>query len=417
MSSCGIDDNDVIKGIVDEWIENNIDKLKALFCCDDGGGGGGTPGTDLHIVGLEATTRRHDETGQITGYVITAKRSDGKAFSAGIDAAGDPGAPGNDIHISDFEATVELASNDAGQQVKHAKFVVMRSDGQKWEKLVELPPYVTGASFTQDTRVLSITMSDGNKVDVTIPGGGGGGVPGSSSISRIETDGMTFTIHMTDGSSHSGTLTAPVTPDNDTKIREVKVEGGELIVVDTAGSEFKVQLPAGGAADGNTKIQSVEFQGNEIIITDTDGQQHKAELPAGQVDTNTKIQAFTADAAQKTLTITDTDGQQFTANLTEMLQGLGGGGAADGNTKIQSFETRGNELVITDTDGGEFKTVAPAAPPAPFTGSQASPETTNETPIPTTMAGGRDMLLGKPYKWVEVQVDGELCLMPVWKKP
>lgn len=74
-----------------------------------------------------------------------------------------------------------------------------------------------------------------------------------------------------------------------------------------------------------------------------------------------------------------------------------------------------NTLYTSEVD--LFTLLPPGGGGATWRESITSPNRTNDTRTPTTMVGGRTMLLGEPDKWVEIELSGEVYLMPVWKRP
>ena len=332
MSSCGPDEN-ILRGMFDKLLLDNIDKLKPLFCCDGGGGGGGggTPGTP-----------------------------DGNTFVTAIR----------------FEATDQDPTS-----YKYTLFVT-RNDGQTLSSEFAVPKEI----------------------------GGGGGQSGPT-VTGLTSNGLELTLTLSYGNEFKTTLTAPQGTDNDTKLTGGAFDGSKLTLTNSDGSDVEVDFST--LSDNDTKLTGGSHANDKLTLNNSDGT--TVEIPltlTGAADGNTKIQSFTTDAGTKELVITDTDGGTFKTDIAALIPV-----PTDNDTTVTRIQYINDKFELHQSNGDILSAAVPAAPAPAFSQSPDTPASTTGTPLPTTMIGGRTVVLGAPALWVEISVDGQGYLMPVWRKP
>lgn len=474
MSSCGID-TELLRTLFDKFLLDRLPTLKALMCCDNGGAP--LPGTDIYVQALDITTR-DIEVGTSTEreVTVTVTRTDGEVLSDKFTVPlGGTGVPIEELHITNFTVT----ERRNGDIVEGYDLTAVRSDHQEYTGYIPRSRVVNVVDYDVASGTLTLGFDDTTTLTTTIPTAPAGVTIDSIRVENgnlviVMTDGTEHTAPLpatlADGNTKVASLTVQgnelVLTDTDngefratlptggvdtnTKIQSITVQGNELVITDTDNEEHRVTLPTGGTGATLATVTAENIPtspGYTLTFTDTNGNKVKSPMLRNEWLQGAGV------------------GWSFHGNTGPVNNSYPhlflsiAGGTGSGVPDVQEYKVpipfertdelvlEGTELVLkqrrsvqtfmgTDVDdhGSGTETInmalmsgvneefrvdlaALSSGAVTWTGSTVTPTTTNTTPLSTTVVGDRAELLGKPYKYVEIEVDGEACLMPVYKKP
>ena len=381
MNVTGCDlDLDLLRSIFKGFLLDDLKNLKDLICCDGGGGGTPAPGVDDYVNALDITETTLPTGGKTVQVTLT--RTDGVQLSKSFEIPPATGS-GNDLHITDF--TVTKDPNIDSPHYHRYNFVLTRNDSHVFEQHLEVViNNIKDITFDPQTRVLTHIFDDNTTKEVTIPGGGGGSGGNIRSFSTEVVDtpldryssGVPFVrkdnkYTIVDGGGETHSITAPNNSFEIIGYRNIPTPRFLNLLNVKGGAEVVVAASNGGVEE----VKGIE-------------------APIYWVDP--KIE-------DNKLTLTTYQYVRGTPSI-----GRDAGGANSPFFSVAGRHVIYEEEITLPTGGGSGVT---------WNVSAGEPEKTTGTKLPTTMFGGRDQVLGTPYKWIEIEVEGEQVLMPVWRKP
>ena len=419
-----------------------------VMVCGSNNGNTGNPGGNNNSGGNN-TVDIHLSNAELNGNTLVLTLTNGKVFNvdlSSIAGQGGGGQPAEDnfvtgvavsgslltidmkggaVHTVDLQPLVKEALDKTIADVVYQSgtgLVISVRDGTKFTAAV---PAVRGVEFDSGTRLLTISLDDGSSVMATIPAGSGTspGTDNDTVVSRFYRTGNELTIEMTDGRRHEVDLTPIV---DDVQQKQITSIGSERTLVPTRRND------ADGAA--------VSVYANELILTTSDGTQFTTKLPDFQTqivgsatgigisvpgstaDQGANVNGYNLDASATLLGKYhyDTSVNELAASLPLFFAVPT---VANGKLRLTTKMYTGGHGASMDTPSAQAKTTdlftreidLPGG--GSLTASASVPAITSGSTYPLDVVGTREQLLGKPYKWAEMQLDGETVLVPVWKKP
>lgn len=242
-----------------------------------------------------------------------------------------------DVDFNPLVTNIDIVSGT----LQGDKLEFVRKDGSKIDvSLAGLSPsnppdvYVTGAEFNPDTRVMTLTRSDGGKVTATLPDNAGDIISGAVNGSNLELgkqDGSKLIIDLS--SLNGGT---------DTYVDGVQLNGTTL---DLSRND-RVHLSA--------NLYDLQPK-NAVIGMDFDGINLTLHTPNGTFDLSTSlsnllpgsgvyVSGITFNDASESLYVTYSDGSNASVSLQKLFT----------DYDIQDLALNGTDLVLTRNDGHTF---------------------------------------------------------------
>lgn len=194
----------------------------------------------------------------------------------------------------------------------------------------------------------TLSISDGNSVNLSSLAGGGGG--SDDQVLSASLNGTDLTISLEDGGSQTIDLSSLSGSSTDDQKITASLNGTDLIITLEDGGSERIDLSSLGGNGGSDDQQISDFSlnGTEITLSLEDGGTATLDLssaiPPGGSDDQI-ITDFTLNGSD--LTIALEDGGDQTVDLSSLQ-----GGSASDDQQLESVTLDGNDLTIVLEDGG-----------------------------------------------------------------
>lgn len=283
---------------------------------------------------------------------------------------------------------------------------------------------VTGLSFNEGTRTLTLSQQYGGNKTVVISG------VQDVHISNIEYNDANNTVTYTYNNPSKSSITVPAGKATggitNVNVDNATINGNGTTTPLSVNIKFDGKTIVGKGTDNEPYKIKVFTDGVTATGSGTEEDPIKAIIPAVPPAAQPAPPTITTPATppQNTDNVIYVDGTTITGNGTQSnpLKAVvtgGTGGQADGNTKNQSLEytEATSTLKLTDTDNNFLETVIKGTVKAVYadTAGLAKLPSSNTTELPTTIYGRREALLGRPDAVLEVEFNGKKYGIPAFE--